>query len=225
MVGCGTSNIDVVDTEAANPEVVDPPASDQPTDPVEAPGAVQPDQGAPRQAALPAPWVATGGATTATVTASRDSAIVQIDGGAEAAAYGLVSYRIVTGAMSATAEFTVNPAPGASFEYMLAGTGSGYSSRYLLLERLPGSDVLQAATTTGSGRVACGTVASGQPTTVTLAFDGATKTFDVLIAGAATACTHLPTKAAGPVNGFRLSDSPAEGRGGHVEFSDLTLLY
>jgi hypothetical protein len=106
---------------------------------------------------------------------------------------------------------------------MMTGTGSGYSSRHLRLQRVPGSNVLQAVATTGA--VACGPLASGQPTAVTLAFDGATQTFDVLIAGARSACTDLPTRMAGPVNGFLLSDSTLEGYGGHVEFSDLTWLY
>jgi hypothetical protein len=125
--------------------------------------------------------------------------------------------------MSATTEFTVNPAPGAAFEYHLIGTGSGYASRYLRLIHEPGSSTLQAAS--AAGVVTCGALPSGQPTTVTLAFDGSTKTFDVLIGGARTACTDLATKTAGPVNGFRLSDSAVQGYGGRVDFSDLVLLY
>ncbi len=64
---------------------------------------------------------------------------------------------------------------------------------------------------------------TGQPTAVSLSFDGATQTFDVLLAGAPTACTHLPTKAQGPVAGFRVTDETIEGYGRHVDFTSFTL--
>jgi hypothetical protein len=177
----------------------------------------------PQQAALPEPTITLGGSSTATATPSLAGASVVIDGGTEPAAYALVSYRVATGAMSATAEFTVNPAPNAAFSYLLTGSGGGYSSRHVKLKRDPGSDALQANTT--SGYVTCGALPSGQPTTVTLAFDGAAHTYDVLVGGAATPCTGLSTKAAGPVVGFRMVDESVQGYGGHVEFSDLTLHY
>jgi hypothetical protein len=217
VAACGTSDPGVMDPEVASTDAVDSTA------PGETAGAgvasTQAEQGAPRQAALPQPSIDTGGSTRATTAGPS----VRIDGGTEPAAYAVVTYRLATGAMSATAELTVNAAPGAAFEFMMTGTGSGYSARHLRLQRVPGSNVLQAVATTGA--VACGPLASGQPTMVTLAFDGATQTFDVLIAGARSACTDLPTRMAGPVNGFLLSDSTLEGYGGHVEFSDLTWLY
>jgi len=204
--------------------------SPEQTDPAEAPAPAptsaptdpgQAGPGAPRQATLPQPSITTGGSTT--VSAAAGGASAQILGGTETAAYALVSYRVATGAMSATTEFTVNPAPGAAFEYHLIGTGSGYVSRYLRLIHGPGSSTLQAAS--ASGVVDCGPLPSGQPTTVTLAFDGTAKTFDVLIAGARSACTDLPSKTSGPVNGVRLSDSTVQGYGGRVDFSNLVLLY
>jgi hypothetical protein len=203
-----------MDPEAPGPDTMNPVQSD----PVEASSGTA-EQSTAHQAVLPQPNITTGGSTT--VTASPDGA--QIDGSTDPAAYGLVSYRVATGAMSATTEFTVNPASGAAFEFMLIGTGSGYSSRFLRLFRVAGSNVLQAATT--AGVIDCGPLPSGQPTAITLAFDGASKTFDVLIGGAASACTGEPTKAAGPVNGFRMQDSPEQGFGGHVAFSSLALLY
>lgn len=211
---------------------VDPanPLSPEQTDPVEAsapapapaptdPGT--PTQGAPRQATLPQPTITTGGSTTVSAVAGGASA--QINGGTETAAYALVSYRVATGAMTATTEFTVNPAPGAAFEYHLIGTGSGYVSRYLRLIHEPGSSTLGAAS--AAGVVECGALPSGQPTTITLAFDGNARTFDVLIAGARSACTDLPAKTSGPVNGVRLSDSTVQGYGGRVDFSNLALFY
>jgi len=58
---------------------------------------------------------------------------------------------------------------------------------------------------------------------VTLSFDGAARTFDVLLAGEATPCTDLPTKAAGPVTGFRVTDETIAGYGGHVALTDFAL--
>ena len=215
-----------MDPEADGAEAADQLSPEQQADPVEAPAPAPADQSqsstsAPRQATLPQPSITVGGSTTATGTAGGASA--QINGGSEAAAYALVSYRVATGAMSATTEFTVNPAPGAAFEFHLIGTGSGYASRYLRLIHEPGSSTLQAAST--AGVIECGALPPGQPTTVTLAFDGTAKTFDVLIGGARSACTDLSTKTAGPVNGVRLSDSTVQGYGGRVNFSDIVLLY
>jgi hypothetical protein len=213
---------DAVDAaDQLSPEQTDPAEATAPA-PASAPADPdQPSQGAPRQATLPQPSITTGGSTTVSAAAGGVSA--RINGGTEAAAYALVSYRVATGAMSATTEFTVNPAPGAAFEYHLIGTGSGYVSRYLRLVLEPGSSTLQAAS--AAGVVDCGPLPSGQATTVTLAFDGSTKTFDVLIGGARSACTDLPSKTAGPVNGVRLSDSTVQGYGGQVEFSNIVLLY
>jgi len=215
-----------MDPEADGPDAVNELSPEQQADPVEVPTPAPVDQGqssqaAPRQATLPQAQITVGGSTTATAAADGSSA--EINGGSEPAAYALVSYRTATGAMSATTEFTVNPAPGAAFEYHLIGTGSGYASRYLRLIHEPGSSTLQAASV--GGVVTCGALPSGQPTTVTLAFDGSSKTFDVLIGGARSACTGLSTKTSGPVNGFRLSDSTVQGYGGRVDFSDLVLLY
>jgi hypothetical protein len=222
IASCAATEADAIDPEPATPEAADE-ATGEVTDPAATPAAEQPGPVGSRQAALPEPSITLGGSSTATVTPGLDGATVVIDGGTASAEYAIVSYRIATGAMNATAEFTVNPASNAAFSYLLTGTGGGYSSRHIKLKRDPGSDALQAATT--SGYVTCGALPSGQPTTVTLAFDGTAQTFDVLIAGAATPCTGLSTKAAGPVAGFRMNDESVAGFGGHVEFSDLVLLY
>lgn len=113
------------------------------------------------------------------------------------------------------------PRGAAAFLYTLRGTGSGYSSRQLRLERAPGSDTLDASST--SGVVTCGNVASDAPTSVALVFHAASQTFDVQIGGAATPCTGLKTKMAAPVVGFRLMDASNEGYGGEVTFTDLAV--
>jgi hypothetical protein len=221
IASCAATETDAMDPEPATPEAADE-ATGEVTDPA-TPAAEPSGPVGSRQAALPQPSIMLGGSSTAAATPGLDGATVVIEGGTEPAAYALVTYRVATGAMNATAEFTVNPAPNAAFSYLLTGSGGGYSSRHVKLKREPGSDALQAATT--SGYVTCGALPSGQPTTVTLAFDGSAQTFDVLVAGAATPCTGLTTKAAGPVVGFRMTDESSAGFGGHVEFSDLVLLY
>jgi hypothetical protein len=213
VAACGTSDDDATDLQMSDPE---------PAEPANAADLGQADQAASGEFPIPAPSVMTGGSSTATVTTSLAGAALQIDGGTEPSSYAVASYVIQTGAMRATAKFAVNPAPGASFTYALRGTGGGYSSRLLRIQRVPGSDALQAVSTNGA--VSCGPLASGQPTLVTLSFDGAARTFDVLIAGASSACTGLPTKVSGPVTGFRVTDETVEGYGGHVEFGSLALL-
>jgi hypothetical protein len=182
----------------------------------------QTDPAAPTEFSIPAPFLTTGGSSTATVTTSLAGAGLQIDGGLEPASYAVASYNFETGAMRATAELTVNPAPGASFTYALRGTGGGYSSRFLRLQRVPGSDDLQAVSVDGA--VTCGPLASSRPTSVTLSFDGAARTFDELIAGEPSACTGLLTKVSGPVMGFRVTDETIAGYGGHVELTGLGLV-
>jgi hypothetical protein len=181
----------------------------------------QADQAGSSGSSIPAPSLTIGGSSTASVTTSLAGGGLQIDGGFEPASYVVASYQIDTGTMRATAGFTVEPAPGASFTYAVLGTGSGYSTRHLRLQRVPGSDALQAISTNGA--VTCGTLTSGQPTPVTVSFDGTARTFDVLMAGAPSGCTGLSTKVSGPITGFRITDETVEGYGGHVEFSDLAL--
>lgn len=219
MAGCATSDDAASEPGASEPDELAAPAAE---DPVTAAADPAQTETAARHP-LPAPTISTGGGSTATVTPALDSANVVIDGSAAAAAYAQVTYAIATGAMAATAEVTVNPAPGASFQYLVSGSGGGYSSRHIRIERDPGSDALLAATP--SGLVSCGRLASGQPTLITVVFDGTAKTFDVRLAGAATPCSHLATRASGPVTGFRLVDSSIQGYGGHVEFSNAALRY
>ncbi|HET7506657.1 MAG TPA: hypothetical protein VFK02_36805 [Kofleriaceae bacterium] len=222
IAACATSNDDtdnIMDLQPSNPDPADLQTSNP--EPTTVAGSGQTNQAASGELAIPEPTLTTGGSSTATVTTSLAGAGLRIDGGMEAASYALASYIINTGAMRATAKLTVNPARGASFTYALRGTGGGYSSRYLRIQRVPGSDALQGVSTNGS--VTCGALPSGQPTPVTLSFDGATQTFDVLIAGAATPCTHLPTRMAGPVTGFKMVDEAIDGYGGHVEFTNLAL--
>ena len=61
------------------------------------------------------------------------------------------------------------------------------------------------------------------PTKLGLVFHAASGTFDVLIDGAASECTSLPTKLQPPVIGCNLMDASNEGWGGRVDFTDLTI--
>jgi hypothetical protein len=191
------------------------------------PEAVTPDPGAAGQtesavAALPAPSVLQGGRTRIAVTPSLAGSTVAIDGGTDLASYGHVAFYADLTASSITGQVTVNPASGASFVYGLFGNSNGiWSGRTLRVLRIPGPEVLQAVAT--SGFVTCGPLPSGRPTEITLSFDGATHTFDVLIGGAPSACTDLPTKFGGFDTGFRVEDYGNQGYGGHVEFSNFAL--
>jgi hypothetical protein len=173
-------------------------------------------------AALPflAATASSGTSSATELSASQGGPGMVIHGGTELGSYYLAMYNATTPA-DATARFTVKPGTGAAFVYILRGTGSSYIKRQLRLERLPGSTTLQAAATTGV--VACGSVASDKPTNVALVFHPASQTFDVLIGGAASACTALPTRMGAPVVGFSLMDASNEGYGGEVEFTALSL--
>jgi len=168
------------------------------------------------------PLIERQGSSTATVMpVTSQGEGLAIHGGNEQGAYLLASYSTPTSGGDATARFTVAPRGDAAFVYTLRGTGSGYSSRQLRLERAPGSNTLDASAT--GGVVTCGTVASDGPTAVALVYHAATQTFDVQIGGAATPCTGLKTKMAAPVVGFRLMDASNEGYGGEVTFTGLSV--
>ena len=216
---CGTDSVAAdPDPGTSNPDHLDDPDSDQADDPGQADqsGSVQAAQGA-----LPAPSISATGSSKMTDISSLAGSGLRIEGGTDLASYARGTYWVATGAMSATTEFTVNAAPGATFFYELLGSGTSYGTKLIHLERAPGSNALQALAK--SGTVTCGTLASGQPTTVTLAFDSVARTFDVLIAGAPSACTDLPTMLVGPIKGLRMMDPGTLDYGGRVEFTTLAL--
>lgn len=173
------------------------------------------------QQAVSSPAITKAGSSTATVVNSLRGSGLVINGGTELGAYVLASYRAAGNAAQTTAEFTVTPAAGAAFQFALTGSGTRYSTRQLPIKREPGSTELIAVATTGY--VECGNVPSGEPTQVSVMFDAASMTFDVLLDGASTPCTNLPTKMQPPVAGFNVMDPSNEGWGGRVEFSDLTV--
>ncbi|HEY6179806.1 MAG TPA: hypothetical protein VIX73_35375 [Kofleriaceae bacterium] len=173
--------------------------------------------------ALPEPAVYQTGHTRVTLSSSlTGSPMVQIDGGTDLASYAYAAFYTEVNAPRVTGEVTVNPASGASFVYELFGLSNGtWSGRTLRLQRVPGPEVLQATST--SGNVTCGPLPSGRPTEVTLSFDGVSHTFDVLIGGAPSACTDLPTKFGNIDTNFRVLDYGNQGYGGHVEFTNFAL--
>jgi hypothetical protein len=185
------------------------------------PDTARSDQGATDSVALSGPDINATGQSKMSAIASSGGPGMRIDGGTDLASYAEGLYWVTTRATSVTAEFTVAPAAGASFMYELLGSGSSYSTRHLRLQRTPDSDALQAVA--ASGIVTCGPLASGVPTNVTLSFDGAAGTFDVLIGGAPSACSDLPTRLLGPPIAIRFVDAGNAGYGGHVEFTNLAL--
>lgn len=199
----------VIDEDDPALQGVDPTTVEEaPGDPVEA-------------RAVPAPSIAYAGSSSVTpLPSAAGGGGVRIDGGTEEGAFALVSYRVAVRGDTATAQFTVAPAAGASFIYDLTGSGSGYSTRKLRLSRVPGSSQLQA--TSATGEVVCGPLGDSA-TPVTLVYRGASKTFDVTINGQATACTGLATRMKGPAVGFNLMDASNAGYGGQVTFTGLAL--
>src|SRR5882724_3058647 len=168
------------------------------------------------------PAIAQGGNSSARILApSSTGSGLEISGSPDLGSFLIASYGATTGSSGATARATVTPAPGATFVYTLLGSGTGYSGRQLRLQRTPGSSDLTAAAS--NGNVTCGMVASGAPTKLSLVFHAAAGTFDVLIGGAASGCTGLPTKLQPPVIGFSLMDASNDGWGGRVDFTNLTI--
>jgi len=175
-----------------------------------------------QQDVISGPAITTAGTSSARMLASTPAGQgLEIHGGPELGSFLVATYGATTGSSGATAELTVTPASGTAFVYMLLGSGSRYATQQLRIQRTPGSSALEAAASTGN--IPCGTVASGTPTDLTVVFHAAPGTFDVLIGGAASACTNLPTKVQPPIVGFGMMDASNEGWGGRVDFTGLTM--
>lgn len=173
------------------------------------------------QAASGGPDITTTGSTTFRVQTSSAGTELLMNGGIDLASWGQASFWISNNASLLTAELTVNPAPNAAFQYAVVASGNSYQTRELRLQRAFGSDALQAVTS--GGPVDCGALPSNQATPVTLSVDRTAATFDVLIGGASSACTDLPTRIEGPIKGFRVTDSGSQDFGGRVTFTVLSL--
>lgn len=173
------------------------------------------------QAASGTPDITATGSTTFRVQTSSAGIELLMNGGLDLASWGEADYWVSNNASSLTAELTVNPAPDAAFQYSVLASGNSYHTRELRLQRAFGSDALQAVTS--SGPIDCGALPSDQATPVTLSVDRTAATFDVLIGGAASACTDLPTLIQGRIQGFRVTDSGTQNFGGRITFTDLSL--
>ena len=120
----------------------------------------QAGQAASGEIAISPVSLATGGSSTITDTTSLSGPGLRMDGGTDPGSYAVATYVVDSSATSVTAKLTVNAAPGASFTFALRGSSGGYSSRYLRIQRVPGSDALEAVSAIGP--VSCGPLASGQ---------------------------------------------------------------
>lgn len=143
------------------------------------------------QAASGPPDITATGSTTFRIQTSSAGTELLMNGGLDLASWGEADYWVSNNASPLTAELTVNPAPNAAFQDSVLAPGNSYYTRELRLQRAFGSDALQAVTS--SGPIDCSALPSNQATPVTLSVDRAAATFDVLIGGAASACTDLPT--------------------------------
>jgi hypothetical protein len=183
--------------------------------------AESPPPRAPAQG-VSAPAISCGGSTTMTASSSLTGApALHMNGGTDIVSLGSATYYGASSASTVTTEVTVNPAPNAAFQYLLLGSGKSYATKQLRLQRVPGSDALQALA--GNTAIDCGALPSGQATPVTLSWDQSAATFDVLIDGAPSACMDVPTRLEGPVRGVRMIDQGFVGYGGQVDFTDLAL--
>lgn len=207
-------------TDADNPSTTDHPSADSDTADITGSGeladiAATPPGSTASAAALPQPSISYSGTSRVTVLDSG----VRIEGDTATGAFALVRYDLPLAATHITAQLTIDAAPNAAFQYNLNGSGSGYSTKKITLQRLPGSDQLQAHSATGW--VSCGALA--KPATATLLFDGDRHTFDVQLDGAATACTNLSIAFQPPVVGISIMDPSNTGYGGTVQLTDLAV--
>ncbi|MCC6556573.1 MAG: hypothetical protein IT372_26740 [Polyangiaceae bacterium] len=165
--------------------------------------------------------VAGGGFSAATIVPwPGRGQVLRLDGGPALGDFLVAGATIPPYPGDITVRFDVHPASGASGIFTLLGSGSGYSGRQLRLMRGPISSDLVAASS--AGNVPCGPLPSGRWSTVTLRVHTALpRTFDVMIDGAPTACTSLPTRIQPPFVGINIMDASNLGWGGRMYFDDI----
>jgi hypothetical protein len=219
---CAAGDGMTTDPQSANPEPtqdLDPGQSQDPAQPAESTQSASTPSEAQAQGT---PAISCGGSTTMTASSSLTGApALHMNAGTDGLSLGSATYYATSSASTVTTELTVTPAPDAAFQVLLLGSGKNYATKQLRLQRVPGSDALQALA--GNTAVDCGALPSGQATPVTLSWDSSAATFDVLIAGAPSACMNVPTRMEGPVRGFRVVDQAFVGYGGQVDFTGLAL--
>ncbi len=118
------------------------------------------------------------------------------------------------------AEFDILPDSGAAFVWSLAGEGSSMGRRRIRLQRAPGSPKL-VASAVPSGDTACGTLASGTWSTITLAVNTADESFDVLINGEPTDCVGIASELEAPFHHVQVMDASNPDWGGDVRFDNI----
>ena len=173
------------------------------------------------------PWTVTsaGSASTVRVVGTTDHGhVLLLRGGTAVPDYVIAALGISSASTEITAQVDINPASDASFLWSLHGAGTSIGRRRIRLQREPGSTALIANTVPG-GNSACGTLPSNQWSQITLRVhaQGWPHTFDVLIDGARTACTGLPTGLGPPFRSIDVMDASNEGWGGEVRFDNLAV--
>ena len=147
--------------------------------------------------------------------------VLQVHGSPAVPNYLVAAFHFTNSTTHIENSFDINPASGASFVWSFLGSGQ---ARWIRLQRGPGSQILEAYTAP-SGGTNCGILASDAWSNVTLVMhaDQLPHTFDVLINGAATACTGLSTSLTAPYTGVSMLDASNAGWGGNVMLDNIVV--
>ncbi|MFL6119627.1 hypothetical protein [Actinophytocola sp.] len=176
---------------------------------------------------LGAPWaVSQAGASTAVVRDTVDhTRVLDLRGSAANGDFLIASRSFSSAATEVKETFAVNPSVGSAFVTALNGAGASLGARRIRLQQDPGSTTL-VAQTSPSGNTNCGTLPPGVWSTVILHVHAAAlpHTFDVLVNGAATACTGISTGLSAPFTGLNVMDAANDGFGGSVLFDDFLVV-
>jgi len=183
---------------------------------------------------LGAPWTVTtdgpGSASRATIVNTTDHGkVLLLHGGKVAPSFLIASLGFSSSVSVISAEVDVNPAAGATFVWSLNGAGSSLGARRIRLERgtvaNPSSTSLDAQTSP-SGTTSCvPNLPSGAWSRIKLVVhtDVFPHQFDVLLNGAATACTGIATGLSAPFNRVTIMDASNDGWGGDVRFDNIAV--
>jgi hypothetical protein len=172
---------------------------------------------------LGAPWSVTSagsGSSVSIVNTNDHSRVLQLQANTAEGNYISASRPLSSSSQEITVQVDIKPSSGSSFIWSLHGAGTSIGRRRIRLQQNPGTTNLSAHTVPG-GETSCGKLKADAWSKVTLIVHSGSRTFDVLINGAATSCKGISAGIQPPFNSVSVMDASNAGWGGKVLFDNI----
>lgn len=173
---------------------------------------------------LPASWtISSAGRGKASIVNTTDHGhVLQLQGSKTEGEFLIATRAISSSSTDITSQVDIKPGSAVSFIWTVNGAGTSIGRRRIRLQQAPGTTTL-VASTVPSGNTSCGKLSPNAWSTVTLTIDTVSRTFDVLINGAATSCTGVAADIQPPFNSVNVMDASNLNWGGTVLFDNMNV--